>query len=132
MAHRNSADDDIQKLLELAEGKIKEKEKTPERFGNVERFIRKMGIKTGETAVPAFLIHYYYCDVSKWSKLPKIRFFMEFAKYFKSLTYKNEVCYMLDESSFDMSKETLFKARAHRRKHRESEKKKIQKNKKKK
>jgi len=111
---------DLDELLKLLEKKIedKEAEKSPKPHKeSVQRFIETMGICKGLDRIPNYIIYYTYKKKykkaegeEKWSK---VHFFRIFNKYFDQARVGKQRYYILDGSSFDLTREGRIEAKAY-------------------
>ncbi len=104
-------DYDLEKLLEIASSGKPTGIKT-ENSKKVDKFIRKHGIKSGDTFIPNFIIYHFYLLNTPKNRMPKMTFFKGMARNFEPLSRKRNRGYMLDPEPFDLSQENYFKARA--------------------
>lgn len=111
-------------LLELAQGAPQEA--VIEKLSEAAKFIFAVGIKHGTTKVPAQTVYYCYRDWKGWRNKPqpKLYFFRDFKKYFKSERDKDGVYYLLNDKPFDMSEENYWLIRKEIREERARQKKK--------
>jgi len=106
----------LDELLRLIEEK--DSEKSPDlpspliKLSEVEKFIREKKIHSGVDRVPTHIVYYTYKEV--WGgQLSKIHFFREFKAFFDQRRTGKQRVYMLDERSFDLSREGLVMAEFH-------------------
>ena len=107
---------DIDSLLNIASApkpkKIKKED--PE----VLNFINEVGIKSGKTRVPTYIIYYRYTLWKKNKLKTRKLFFKHFAIHFKKTQVHHGVGYLLNGDPFDLTPQGFFKARALLRKER--------------
>ena len=112
---------DLDELLDILENKLKEKEaeKSPtlEKKESVQRFIEKKSIRKGLDRVPNYVIFFTYMKKykaevgeEKWSK---VHFFRLFNRYFDQARVGKQRYYVLDGSSFDLTREGRIEAKAY-------------------
>lgn len=111
---------DLDELLELVSKKLedKEAEKSPKpQTESVKRFIETMNIRKGLDRIPNYVIYYTYKKKykkaegeEKWSK---VHFFRLFNKYFDQARVGKQRYYVLDGSSFDLTREGRIEAKAY-------------------
>ena len=111
---------DLDELLELVSKKLEEKEaeKSPKpQTESVKRFIETMNIRKGLDRIPNYVIYYTYKKKykkaegeEKWSK---VHFFRLFNKYFDQARVGKQRYYVLDGSSFDLTREGRIEAKAY-------------------
>jgi len=112
-------DKELQKLLEIAERpKATKTKEVIVRDTDVERYIKKCKIASGETFVANEIIYHHYWRSKSRDRITRAAFFKRFAKYFKRTDTSKGRGYMLDPEPFDLSVEGFFKARALLRKER--------------
>ncbi len=117
--------EDLLKLLEESDespaSSVDKVDKT-----KIDDFIGAYFITEGPCRIPTHVIYYTY-KVKYGGDLSKIEFFRQFKKKFEQRRTGRQRVYMLDESSFDMSREGLieaeFFAESHKRKKSGKEKK---------
>lgn len=74
-------------------------------------FLDEMKITDGVDRLPNFVVYYTYKEVFG-GELSKIEFFRQFKKEgFTQVRTGKQRCYMLDGSSFDLSREGIIKAK---------------------
>lgn len=112
-----SLDELLEKITELEKGgkespssSFTPKDKIPR---SVTDFIKEFEIKLGTDRIPVYKLYYDYMSWERFqsTKLSKIEFCRQFSKFFDSGRGNKGRYYLLDESSFDLSKETLTRAR---------------------
>lgn len=104
-----------QELIDLIEKAEKEK-KAPSKSHNnsIEEFIDKMYIRRGIDRVPNYIIFYHYIaefQATVGKKFKKIGFFREFNKHFDQVRTGRQRYYLVDKSSFDLSREGILNAK---------------------
>jgi len=110
---------DLDSLLELLEDRSRERAKQakaiPSKEESCGRFIRKNGITKGIGRVPNYVIYFTYrtkykikLGEEKWSK---VHFFRLFNKRFDQARTGKQKYYLLDEKSFDLTREGLLEAK---------------------
>lgn len=97
-----------------------------DKLSEAAKFIYEVGIKQGNTKVPAQVVYYTYKMWKGWQnkKQPKPLFFKDFSKYFESKRTKDGVHYLLDPKPFDLSQDTYWIIRSDIRRERAKRKKK--------
>lgn len=112
---------DLEELLKAVEDKIKQKEeekgiKKPTKE-STKRFIENMHIRRGLDRVPNYVIFFTYmkkykaeAGEEKWSK---VHFFRVFNRYFDQARVGKQRYYVLDGSSFDLTREGRIEAKAY-------------------
>ncbi len=112
---------DLEELLKAVEDKIKQKEeekgiKKPS-SESTKRFIETMNIRRGLDRVPNYVIFFTYmkkykaeAGEEKWSK---VHFFRVFNRYFDQARVGKQRYYVLDGSSFDLTREGRIEAKAY-------------------
>lgn len=111
------SDLELNRLLEVLDRAEKKKERLVKRQdkNSVERFISDLNLKTGLELVPTYVIFYTYKkkwkDTNKEKKLNKIVFFRAFNKHFTQIRTNKQRYYLLDSSSFDMTREGIIEAK---------------------
>jgi len=75
----------------------------------IDDFIGAYFITDGPCRIPNYVIYYTY-KVSYGGNLSKIEFFRQLKKKFEQRRTGKQRVYMLDENSFDMSREGLIEA----------------------
>lgn len=107
---------DIDKLMEIA---VAEDQPRPRRVKptNVTKYIREVGITSGDTKIPAYIVyyHYYMWGKTKRNTVTRGRFFRQFGEHFERTETDHGRGYLLDPTPFDLSTEGFFKARRHLR-----------------
>lgn len=97
--------DDLLKLLETR-GEEKGKNKTCHPVKEVVDFVEEMKIEAGTTAVPNYLIFYYYRNIWKPEavrrKVKKITFFQSLNKLLPDYRHGNQRFYMVNDGIFDL------------------------------
>lgn len=80
---------------------------------NITDYIREQGVKDGSVLVPNFLVYYDYCRNWKPAgfKLSKIGFLRKFNVAFKSKRKTKVRYYLLESDNFDLSPESIRKAK---------------------
>lgn len=80
----------------------------------VAKFIYELGIKHGNTKVPAYMIYYAYREWNGWDKprQSKPEFFKDFRKYFEAKRTNDGIVYLLNPKPFDLSETNFWKVRA--------------------
>ncbi len=74
-------------------------------------FISEFNIRTGLTRIPNYVIFFTYKH-TYGGELSKVAFFRQFKKDFIQRRTGTQRVYLLDEASFDMSREGLIEAKA--------------------
>ena len=117
--------DNIEKLLEIAETAPEEKSEQP-KTSEVDRYIKKLSIKEGDTKIPKYVVyyHYYHWRTDSRRRLSRAKFYREMNKYFDTTRVKDSAAYSLDPEPFDTSIEGYFKARALLRRQRDGRRRK--------
>lgn len=103
----------IEDLLELAKNTVEEKSKFKINK-HVAEFIKDYGILPGLTLVPTHVIYYNYKRVwrsESRTKISKIAFFRNFNKLFEQKRKTKVRYYLLNEESFDLTTEELYKTK---------------------
>ena len=111
---------DIDELLKLVDQKLQEKEaeKSPKpSTESTKRFIEKMNVRKGLDRVPNYVIYFTYKKKyrkaegeEKWSK---VHFFRLFNRIFDQARVGKQRYYLLEGSSFDLTREGLIEAKAY-------------------
>lgn len=112
---------DLDELLELLNKRVEEKEAEkspkPEKKESVQRFIENKHIRKGLDRVPNYVIFFTYMKKykarvgeEKWSK---VHFFRLFNRYFDQARVGKQRYYVLDGSSFDLTREGRIEAKAY-------------------
>ena len=79
---------------------------------DIEDFIRDNELDTGELKVPNYVIyHKYRMWHSYAAKFSKIEFFRQFIKRFTQVRYGKTRFYLLNEGSFELTKDVLDEAK---------------------
>tara|TARA_R100001086_G_scaffold249698_1_gene190430 strand:+ start:4498 stop:4935 length:438 start_codon:yes stop_codon:yes gene_type:complete len=128
-------DINIDELLELAENAKKEKAKRKrgesKQHKSVSRFIEEYPIKPGTDLVPNYVIFYTYRILWKGlthsNKCNKIVFFRNFNKQFNQKRTGKQRYYLVDASSFDLTREGIEEAKYYDRRYQKENKKKQEK-----
>lgn len=111
--------DSLKELLELLERSEKKEgvksPSTPKSFAerSVNDFIKHFNIRAGIDRIPSYIVFFFYRERApgaKNHKLKRITFFKEFGKLFPRTRVGKQRYYLLDKSSFDLTKETLAEA----------------------
>ncbi len=111
--------DSLKELLELLERSEKKEglktPSTPKSFAerSINDFITEFNVRAGLDRVPSYIIYFFYKEKapgSKSHKLKRITFFKEFGKMFPKARVGKQRYYLLDKSSFDLTKEVLAEA----------------------
>lgn len=106
--------DDLYKLIEESENKAKKSVKK-KHSNSVDRFVSDLNITTGLDKIPTFVIYYHYKKLWKETttmpKVNKIVFFRAFNKLFTQYRTGKQRYYLLDQESFDISREGIIEAR---------------------
>lgn len=106
----------LEKLLSIVNDvELKQKKEVKSKdLSSVCRFIKDLDIKTGLDRVPTHVIYYHYrqkwYDTFKDKKSNKIVFFRAFNKKFAQHRTNKQRYYLLDATSFDLSREELINA----------------------
>lgn len=106
----------LEELLSLVdEAETKQQRSVKNKDENsVNRFISDLNIKTGLERIPTFVIYYTYKKIwynkMKDKKVNKIVFFRAFNKEFTQHRTNKQRYYLLDASSFDLTREGLLEA----------------------
>lgn len=104
-----------QELIDLIDKAEKEKSapsKAPK--NTIEEFIVKLYIRRGIDRVPNYIIFYHYIigfQSTVGDKFKKIGFFREFNKHFDQVRTGKQRYYLVDKSSFDLSREGILNAK---------------------
>ena len=112
-----SLDELLEKLEELEKGGTESSLPSFEKDAKIPRsvtdFIKEFEIKLGNDRIPAYKIYYDYKAWERFqsTKLSKIEFFRQFNKFFKVKRGNRGRYYLLDAESFDMSENSLTKAK---------------------
>jgi len=117
---------DLDELLELLEKKVQEKEAEkspkPEQKESTRRFIENCNVRKGLDRVPNYVIFFTYMKKyrarigeEKWSK---VHFFRVFNRYFDQARVGKQRYYVLDGSSFDLTREGRIEAKAYDKEYR--------------
>lgn len=105
--------EDLLSIVNDAELKQKREVKSRD-LSSVDRFINSLDIKTGLDRVPTHVIYYHYrqkwYDTNKDKKSNKIVFFRAFNKKFTQHRTNKQRYYLLDATSFNLSREELINA----------------------
>ncbi len=113
---------DIEALIKLAtQSKV---DTTLEALTDAAKFSYAMGIRHGDTPIPAQVVYHAY---KQWKgihnkKSPKLYFFRDFSKLFTRIRTKDGIFYMLEPQPFDLTESTYWLIRAELR-HEKSRKK---------
>jgi len=112
--------DQLKELLDLLE-KTEEKKlldvnevKRGQTNYTVKAFIKQFNIRAGLKRVPNYLVFFYYINklnAARSDKLNKYSFFREFSKFFPKARIGSQRYYLLDEGSFDLSRESKREAK---------------------
>lgn len=118
---------DLDALLSALEEAESEHEKQSSKYQSkdkphVSRFIDDLDIKTGVERVSTSVIYYTYRikwdnDIANNKKLKKIEFFRQFKRHFTPYRTGKQRYYLLDPSSFDLSREGLLEAEQYNKKY---------------
>ena len=112
-----SNNDELKELLQLLESSKKRTLEEPKgsEFYSVRKFIKELNIKAGTKRIHNYIVYYYYREkfpqVDRKVKLKKIRFFQLFSKYFEKARVGKQRYYLLDPSSFDLTREGKLEAK---------------------
>jgi len=110
----NNTDYTLQELLSIIEEG--DSEKSPplisEENSPISRFIKEFNIHSGLDRIPLYVIYYTYKE-KFMGDLSKIEFFRQFKKTFTQRRTGKQRVYLLDKSSFDMSREGILNAEFH-------------------
>lgn len=115
--------DSLKELLELLERSEKKEglksPSTPKSFAqkSIDDFIKHFNIRAGIDKVESYVIYFFYKEKSPGSKphkLKRITFFKEFSKLFPRTRVGKQRYYLLDKSSFELTKEILAEASYYR------------------
>lgn len=97
-----------------------------DKLSEAAKFIYALGIKHGDTKVPAQFVYHAYKQWKGWQnkKQPKPFFFRDFSKYFDSHRTKDGIHYLLNPKPFDLNQETywLIRSELRREKNRKRQK----------
>ena len=108
-------DELLEKIDQLEKGGVEAAPSVEEKqtARSVMEFIQTFEIMQGDTRVPNYKIFYDYISWDRFqsTKLSKTEFFRQFGKYFDSGRGNKGRYYLLDENSFDLSEESLTKAK---------------------
>jgi hypothetical protein len=102
---------DVDELIDLLEKKLEEKE-IEESDSPISKFVSSFGIRSGGDRVPNYVIFHTY-KVKFKGELSKVQFFREFSKLFKTARNGRQRSYLLEEGSFDLTREGKIEAKAH-------------------
>lgn len=111
-----SLDELLEKIDELEKGgkespsSFPKDKKVPR---SVTDFIKEYKIKIGTDRIPVYKLYYDYMTWERFqsTKLSKIEFSRQFSKFFESGRGNQGRYYLLDKDSFDLSKESLTRAK---------------------
>jgi len=113
--------DKLKELLDLIEKTETEKSlkdssniKRGETHFTVKKFINQFNIKPGLKKTPTYVLFFNYMIKTpgdRSDKLKRRRFFQELAKFFPKYRYGAQRFYLLDEGSFDLSREAKREAK---------------------
>lgn len=109
--------EELLKTLEEAESKeVEEKKPVHRALAHMDRFLSELDIKIGPDRVPSYVIFYHYKmiweGIQSGKKANKIKFFRDFNRRdFVQARVGKERRYLLDGSSFDLSREGKLKAK---------------------
>jgi hypothetical protein len=111
---RNSQinNDEIEKLLEIAERTERRPSKYKTKDGQVDRYIEENNIKAGKTRVPGYIIYFHYFTWKEYNRRSRQSFFRAFGKFFEKTQIQHGTGFFLDPAPFDLTPEGYFKARA--------------------
>jgi hypothetical protein len=111
---------DLDELLKLLEQEVQKKREdakasSPSSLDSFERFLDQLKVTRGVDRIPNYVIYYTYKKVYKKSlgekRLSKRAFFMRMTAMFDTARVGKQRYYILDKSSFDMTKEGKIKAK---------------------
>lgn len=93
-----------------------EKPKEPKKpvVTDVEKFIKDLGVESGSTPVPNYVIYFMYLtcwNVGKVKKLDRISFFKKFSLYFHKQRIGKRRSYYLDKDSLGVSRDLQRRAK---------------------
>jgi len=110
----SSTDYTLQELLLIVEEGDSEKSPSfiAEESSPISRFIKEFNIRSGLDRIPLYVIYYAYRE-KFMGDLSKIEFFRQFKKVFTQRRTGKQRVYLLDKSSFDMSREGILNAEFH-------------------
>ena len=113
--------DKLKELLDLIEKTETEKAmkdpsniKRGETHFSIKKFINLFNIRPGLKKVPTYVIFFNYMTkvpTDRKDKLKRKAFFLEFAKFFPKYRHGSQRFYLLDEGSFDLSREARKEAK---------------------
>jgi len=106
----------LKELLDLIEKSEKEKINAPSsskiKDSTVDRFIKEFNLRSGLDKIGNDIIYFYYKVKLKGSfKLRRVPFFRELSKHFAKTRVGKRRYYLMDGTSFDLSRETREEAR---------------------
>jgi hypothetical protein len=102
-------DKKLDELLDLLQ-KVEAKAEVEKSGCSFEKFVLEYGIRSGLTRVPNYLIYSLY-DSNYKNAYGKNHFFRLMSSRFKSVRTGKQRAYLLDGSSFDLSREGKLKAK---------------------
>lgn len=110
------SDISLEKLLEAIDNAEEKQQRSVKNLHktSVNRFISDLNIKTGLERIPTYVIFYAYkknwIDPIKKKKVNKIVFFRAFNKLFTQLRTNKQRYYLLDPTSFNLTREGILEA----------------------
>lgn len=125
----NSRKEHLLAILERARKKKEQpKEEKPKKpvVTDVERFIKDMGVESGSTPVPNYVIYFLYLTAwnpSKKKIINRYEFFKTFAKYFHKQRIGKRRAYYLNKDSLGVSRDLQRRAKEYDRQLLEKQKK---------
>jgi hypothetical protein len=108
----------VQDLLSIIGEETPEKESSPAYSSKIGEFVDEFKLISGVDRIPNYVIYFTYKE-RFGGELSKIEFFRQFNKEFISVRTGKQRCYLLDKSSFDLSREGLLEAEHHGEKEKE-------------
>ncbi len=113
----------LEELLKIASDS--DEEVVVDKLTEAAKFIYELGIKHGDTKIPAQIVYHTYKIWKGWQnkKQAKPLFFKDFSKYFESKRTKDGVHYLLNPKPFDLTEETYWIIRADIRREKSKRKK---------
>lgn len=107
--------DELLKIIEDAKAKTVEVRPSKKGQVQVDKFISDLKLQRGSDKIPTYVIFYHYRvkwdGINRSNKLNKIVFFRIFSKLFNPYRIGKQRYYLLDKSSFDISREGLQEAK---------------------
>lgn len=112
-----SLDELLEKIDELEKGGKESPSSSFDKQKKIPRsvtdFIKEFEIKLGTDRIPVYKVYYDYISWERFqsTKLSKIEFSRQFSKFFESGRGNQGRYYLLDKDSFDLSEESLTRAK---------------------